>query len=119
MGDKRARPVLIGPFSGPVHGVSSINNALRSIMRECGLEPGIIDLSPGSHPRGLSYHLTRSARAFTGAIRVLTAPLGGRHRYVMSLDGGGGLIYNILLAMVLRVTGQAVCFYHHSSRYVL
>jgi glycosyltransferase involved in cell wall biosynthesis len=37
----------------------------------------------------------------------------------MSLDGGGGLVYNIVLALMARVTGQAVTLYHHSSRYVL
>ncbi len=40
-------------------------------------------------------------------------------RRVMHLDGGSGLVYNIALALALRLTGQAVLFYHHSSRYVL
>lgn len=120
MGDERVLPVLIGPFSGPVHGVSIINNALHALMVQRGLRPAIMDLSPGSRSRGPIYHVVRTARAAWGVFRILGAALTRpRRRYVMHLDGGSGLVYNIALAVALRVTGQAVLFYHHSSRYVL
>ena len=120
MGDSCVLPVLIGPFSGPVHGVSIINNALCAIMRARGVAPAIIDLSPGLRARGPAYHAARLGRTGWGVLRVLGARLAGpRRRYVMHLDGGGGLFYNIVLALALRVTGQAVLFYHHSSHYVL
>ena len=120
MGDERVLPVLIGPFSGPVHGVSVINNALHDLMVQRGLRPMIMDLSPGYRSRGPAYHAVRTARAAWGVLRILGAALTRRRRrYVMHLDGGSGLVYNIALALALRVTGQAVLFYHHSSRYVL
>jgi glycosyltransferase involved in cell wall biosynthesis len=120
MGDERVLPVLIGPFSGPIHGVSVINNALHALMVQRGLRPAIIDLSPGSRSRGPAYHAVRTARAAWGVLRILAMALSRtRRRYVMHLDGGSGLVYNIALALALRVTGQAVLFYHHSSRYVL
>lgn len=118
MGDERVLPVLIGPFSGPVHGVSVINNALYAVMVQRGLRPAIIDLSPGSRSRGPVYHAVRMARTALGVLRILRAAR-TRRRYVMHLDGGSGLVYNIALALALRVAGQAVLFYHHSSRYVL
>ena len=119
MGDKRVRPVLIGPFSGPVHGVSVINNALHALMVQRGVRPAIIDLSPGSWSRGLTYHVVRMARTAGGLFRILGAACAStRRRYVMHLDGGPGLVYNLALALALRVTGQAMLFYHHSSRYV-
>ncbi len=112
--------MLIGPLSGPVHGVCVINNALRALMAQRGLAPVIIDLSPGFRTRGLAYHAVRTARTLLGVLRILGAALtGARRRHVMHLDGGAGLIYNIALALSLRVTGQAVMFYHHSSHYVL
>jgi glycosyltransferase involved in cell wall biosynthesis len=119
MGDKPVFPVLIGPFSGPVHGVCVINNALRALMEQRGLHPVIIDLSPGTW-RGIGYHAVRAGRAAWGALRMLGAAAQGRHlRHIMSLDGGGGLAYNMLLVLAARFTGQALLFYHHSSRYVL
>jgi len=36
----------------------------------------------------------------------------------MSLDGGGGLIYNLLLAAAMRVRGQRKLFYYHSTKYL-
>jgi glycosyltransferase involved in cell wall biosynthesis len=120
MGDKPILPVLVGPFSGPVQGVSIIANALRAMMESRGLTPVLIDLSPGSRPRGLGYHAVRAARTACGLLRIIRGALAGpRRRYVMNLDGGGGLIYNIALTVALRLTGQPVLFYHHSSQYVL
>lgn len=120
MGDKPILPVLIGPFSGPVQGVSIIANALRAKMESRGLAPAIIDLSPGWRRRGPGYHAVRAARTAGGLARILGAGLTGRRRrYVMNLDGGAGLIYNIALTMCLRLTDQPLLFYHHSSQYVL
>lgn len=119
MGDKNILPVLIGPFSGPVHGVSIINRALRVLMTGRGFAPAIIDLSPGLRTRGPAYHAARLGRTAWGLLRILGAALGPRRRYVMHLDGGAGLVYNIALTLVLRLTGQAVLLYHHSSHYVM
>lgn len=117
-GDRPTVPVLIGPFSGPVHGVSVINNALAALLRERGVAFGVLDLSPGRWRRGLFYHLTRASRTARAGLFMLAASFGAR-RYIMSLDGGSGLAYNVALALMARMTGQAVTFYHHSSRYVL
>ena len=117
--DRPSIPVLIGPFSGPVHGVSVINNALAALLHERGLVFRTLDLSPGRWRRGLTYHLTRAMRTMRAGLSML-APTGVRpSRYIMSLDGGGGLAYNIMLALIARVIGREQTFYHHSSRYVL
>jgi glycosyltransferase involved in cell wall biosynthesis len=89
-------------------------------MVQRGLRPAIMDLSPGFRSRGPAYHAVRTARAAWAVLRVLGAALARtRRRYVMHLDGGTGLVYNIALALALRVTGQKVLFYHHSSSYVM
>lgn len=118
--DRPTIPVLIGPFSGPVHGVSVINNALAALMSERGLAFHILDLSPGRWRRGLSYHLTRAVRTIRAGLFMLSARTGSHpQRYIMSLDGGGGLVYNIILALIARMIRRDLTFYHHSSRYVL
>jgi glycosyltransferase involved in cell wall biosynthesis len=114
-----AIPVLVGPFPGPVHGVSMINAKLAGRMQAQGQPPACIDLSPGASHRGVAYHLTRAGRVLLGTFRILAAPLRGRHRYVMSVDGGFGLAYNVLMALAARLTGQPVLLFHHSSRYVM
>jgi glycosyltransferase involved in cell wall biosynthesis len=109
-------PVLVGPFPGPVHGVSVINAKLAERMAAGGIAPLRIDLAPPAGARGLAYHLTRAARTLAGIARILTA---GRRRYVISLDGGWGLFYNLLLAVAARLRGQGLAYYHHSTAYVL
>ena len=89
-------------------------------MRERGLAFHILDLSPGRWRRGAGYHLTRAMRTMRAGLFMLTARTDARpQRYIMSLDGGAGLAYNIILALIVRVTGRDLTFYHHSSRYVL
>src|SRR5438874_10660605 len=100
MGLNSAVPVLVGPFSGPIHGLSIINNKLRDVMRERGMPYRTIDLSPGQWRRGPGYHLTRAGRTVLGLLHTLVGPLASkRRRYVMSVDGGPGLAHNIALAL--------------------
>jgi glycosyltransferase involved in cell wall biosynthesis len=116
MEERRAIPVLVGPFSGPVHGVSVINARLAAAMTAQGLTMETIDLAPPSARRGLTYHAIRAWRVLRGLGRIA---LSRNRRYVMSVDGGGGLAYNLVLAAIARLTGQPMAFYHHSTRYVL
>jgi glycosyltransferase involved in cell wall biosynthesis len=116
MGEKRTIPVLVGPLSGPVHGVSVINAALAKAMTAQGLAVETIDLAPAHATRGLAYHATRAGRVARGMVRIALAR---DRRFVMSVDGGGGLIYNIGLALAARLAGQPIALYHHSTRYVL
>jgi glycosyltransferase involved in cell wall biosynthesis len=94
-----------------------INARLAAVLAARGLTPERLDLSPGTQRRGVAYHLTRMGRALAACARLLTAP--GPRRILMSVDGGGGLAYNILLALAARLGGRALLLYHHSTRYVL
>ena len=116
---KPAIPVVIGPFPDPLHGASTINARLVAAVRAQGLRCESIDLSPGRWAPGLYYHATRLLRVVKGFLRILAAPLFGRHRYVVSVDAGLGLFYNIAHALAARLTGQSILLYHHSTRYVL
>jgi len=116
MSDKPVTVILIGPFPGPVHGVSVINAKLADRMAAQNLCVERIDLSPGSR-RGIAYHATRTFRTLGGFFRLLG--LRGKRRAIMSVDGGGGLLYNIVLALALRLTGQDMALYHHSTGYVV
>ena len=119
MASRPATPVLIGPFPGPLHGVSVINALLASRMMARAMPVRRINLAPGNVERGLAYHATRMIRVLAGVARILLIGLSGRNRrYVMSVDGGAGIYYNIALALAVRMTGQALLLYHHSTRYV-
>jgi glycosyltransferase involved in cell wall biosynthesis len=111
--------MIVGPFPGPLHGVSVIDAKLAARMEQGGTQPGRIDLAPATARLGPAYHLGRLSKALGGALAILAARLGPRRRYVMSVDGGLGIFYNLILAWAARATGQEMLLYHHSTRYVL
>jgi glycosyltransferase involved in cell wall biosynthesis len=112
---RKVTAVCIGAFPPPVQGAAVINQALYSRLDARDIPVQLIDLSPGQ-TRGWNYHLTRLLRTLSGAFRILLAA--GPRRYLMSIDGGGGLIYNILLAVAMRIRGQPRLFYYHSTSYL-
>jgi glycosyltransferase involved in cell wall biosynthesis len=108
---------IVGSFPPPVHGVSTINQALFDLLRIRGVPVSKIDLSPGQS-RWWTYHPMRVFRVILGAYRILSAASGAERRYLMSLDGGSGLLYNVVLALAVRLRKQALLLYHHSSGYI-
>ena len=85
-----------------------INNMLYALMVQRGLRPAIMDLSPGLRSRGPAYHAVRTARAGSALLRILGAALSRRRRrYVLHLDGGTGLVYNIALALATHPLAEA------------
>ena len=113
----KAVVVVIGPFPGPVQGVSVINQKLVALLQARGATIEKIDLSPG-HTSGWRYHLTRACRAAKGIVRILFERPHGSARYVMSADGGMGLVYNVGLALAIRLRGRSLLLYHHSADYL-
>ena len=109
--------IIIGSFPPPVHGASNINQALFELLRARGTPVLKIDISPG-RTRWWGYHPTRIFRVMVGACRILIAAAGAERRYLMSVDGGLGLLYNIALALAVRVRGRPLLLYHHSSVYI-
>jgi glycosyltransferase involved in cell wall biosynthesis len=109
--------VIIGAFPAPMHGASAINQSLFELVGASGVPVLRIDLSPG-RTRRWAYHLARGSRALSGILRIVFASRELARRYVMSVDGGAGLWYNIFLALAVRSKRQTLLLYHHSSNYV-
>jgi glycosyltransferase involved in cell wall biosynthesis len=109
--------VIIGSFPPPVHGASTINQSLFELLQMRGVSVLKIDLSP-LRAKSSGYHLTRIFRVIMGTCRILFAAGGTERRYMMSVDGGAGLLYNILLALAVRFRGRPLLLYHHSSEYI-
>jgi glycosyltransferase involved in cell wall biosynthesis len=107
---------VIGSFPGPINGVTVINQQLLDLLRTRGLSVSRINLSPGGN--WASYHPVRMLRTLTGVLRILLSPSRARSHFIMSLDGGLGLVYNMALAAAIRARGRTLLLYHHSSDYV-
>ena len=112
---RKAAVVVIGPFPEPIQGAALVTERLFDLLVARGARPCRIDLSPGP-ARGWAYHLTRMTRAGSGFFHILGSTVSGR--YIMSVDGGAGLAYNVLLTSAVRLRRQPLLLYHHSTRYI-
>lgn len=114
---KRQIAAVIGSFPPPLHGASAINQNLLEQLRARHVPAEKINLSP-DRMRWWGYHLTRFLRVGAAVIHILCSPGKTDLRYVMSVDGGAGLWYNIILAAALRLRRRELLLYHHSSSYI-
>lgn len=115
---KRPKIVMAGPFPPPVHGLAMVNAAVRAALQKVGVEPLVIDLSSPDLNRALAARLGRLpkvARGLAGLIRA--CGLRGATLY-MSVSGGLGQTYEVLLALLAQVRGMRVFLHHHSFAYL-
>ena len=112
------RIVMIGPFPPPVHGMASVNAAVREQLQAVGGEPFVIDLSASSLDRSLVARLDRLPRVVRGLHRL--ARVGGLRgsALYMSVSGGLGQVYELLYLLVARRRGMRIFLHHHSFAYL-
>jgi glycosyltransferase involved in cell wall biosynthesis len=106
---------LIGPLPPPVNGLSVANDAVAAALAKAGFLVRRHNLSADRAPGALVYHLSRM-----GAVVRTLAALGREKRVTacLSVDGGLGLAYGVVVAAMLRLTGAAVSIHHHSFAYI-
>jgi glycosyltransferase involved in cell wall biosynthesis len=106
---------LIGPLPPPVNGLSIANDAVAAALTRVGFLVRRHNLSAGAAPGGAAYHLSR-----IGAVVRALARLAREKPATacLSVDGGLGLAYGVIVAAMLRLTGAAVSIHHHSFAYI-
>lgn len=114
--DSREYAVLIGPFPPPVHGASMVNSKLSQFLTQRGVSVRAFNIAPYTYEKGPLYHLSRLQRFVKTAIGIL--PISRHEPFLINVDGGFGILYNIFLAGLVRVKNARLALYHHSSRYI-
>ena len=113
------RLVMAGPFPPPLGGAAKITEAVRQELRGRGLVLRAVDLSADalSHSRSLDYHLLRLGRNLRGALTLVWESRRSRVLYLVA-DGGLGVWYTLLHALVAARTYERVFVHHHTHRYI-
>lgn len=110
---------LVGPFPPPVHGASVITARVSDSL-VAGASIVICSTSPQPGARGLAYHVSRLRRYGRCCLTILSrSPRSKTPAAVyLSLSGGWGLVYDLLVVIASRLTRSDLVFHHHSFAYL-
>ena len=112
------RVIFVGAFPPPVHGMAAVNAAVRDHLVAAGGNARVIDVSANSLDRSLARRFERLPKI----VRAVLILLLGRHRpgdaLYMSLSGGLGQLYEVVLVLCARLRGLRPYLHHHSFAYL-
>jgi glycosyltransferase involved in cell wall biosynthesis len=105
---------VIGQFPPPVQGAAVITEKLFNFAVANKIAASSISISPGNSA-GWRHHLIRLSRTIRGFVQLISV---GHRIVIMSVDGGLGILYNLMLALAMRARQHKILLYHHSASYV-
>ena len=115
---KDLRVCLVGMFPPPLHGMSLINDHVRSCI-SAKAPPLVVDYSPRNLDRSFMVRfgkLFRVQRCFFQLFSYLVTRRVGS--VYLGLSGGNGQAYDTLFAGLCRVFGRKLYLHHHSYQYL-
>lgn len=112
------RTVMIGPFPPPVHGMATVNAAVRDALASRARPPEVLDTAARQLGRGPVVRLRRLARTARLLWRFATLPESGGANAYISVSGGFGKIYEALFVTIARRRGMELVLHHHSFAYL-
>lgn len=110
--------VVLGAFPPPVHGMAAINRALADQLIKEGFDLIEIDISANSIARDWFARWQRAPKALWGALKLLLVSRAKVNTLYMSVSGGAGQVYELLILLVARLKGFRVFMHHHSFAYI-
>ena len=114
---RKGRTVIaVGSFPPPVHGAATVTDRVAERIGRSGSVVRI-NLSPGTGASGLRYYTRRFGGVWHGW-RQLLKPRGPVTLYV-GLDGGIGIVLDLLLVVVGRARRARIVVHHHAFSYLL
>lgn len=112
--------IIVGPFPPPVHGAALITQRVTDRLGAEGFRLLLCNTAPGNVTARWRYHLSRIA-AYLHCWRTILVPRLGSRRsnaVYVSLSGGFGLLYDLLVVALARLKRYNVVLHHHSFSYL-
>jgi len=113
---RRGAVLMIGAFPPPLTGAALINERIAHQLRQFA-HVKTINVSPVNLDRNWHYHFTRLSRMCL-AFGLLLRHSREFNVVYISLSGGLGQAYDLILIAVARIFGYALFIHHHSFAYV-
>ena len=112
--------IIVGPLPPPVHGASLVTQRVAERLTADNLPVLLCNTSPGNNAGGLQHHLNRLMAYVRCSRVVMRRGLGtaGSTAVYISLSGGLGLLYDLIIAAIARLRRHKLIFHHHSFAYL-
>ena len=110
--------MMVGTFPPPVHGMATINEAVRNQCVAAGASVQVIDISADTLSRSLASRIARLPRAVRGVLSLLLSGHQSGDALYMSVSGGLGQLYEIVFVLCARVLGFRLFLHHHCFSYL-
>lgn len=115
---KRPFIVMAGAFPPPILGMAMVNAAVCEQLKHAGVDPMIIDLAAESLDRSLPTRLRRLPKVLSGIRRILLSRERKAKILYISISGGLGQGFEILILLFARLRGMRIFLHHHSFSYL-
>lgn len=110
---------MIGAFPPPMHGMASVNLAIKNYFLSNGENPAVINIAASSLDAGFLVRLMRGAKVFLKLLQYFVLLLSNRSASVyISISAGFGQLYEILFISIARFCGKKLYLHHHSFVYI-
>ena len=95
-----------------------VNAAVLDLLRASGIEPCVLNTSPTSLSRSFLARLDRLPRVLRSLRSMLSIGIKGSGVLYMSLSGGWGQVYDLIVLVIARALRLHVVVHHHSFAYL-
>jgi glycosyltransferase involved in cell wall biosynthesis len=112
------RIVFVGQFPPPVNGLTFINSQLAEWLESVGYAIDIADMTGRSRRRGVAFHASRIGKSLSALVCLVKRSAIPKRTCYLTADGGLGLIYTAVIALVARCLGYRLFLHHHSFSYI-
>lgn len=112
--------IFIGPLPPPIHGMSAMNKAIFDQLLIDGIQIDMINTAPNSLNKNLFTRLSRLPTLAAGLFQLLFLLSTQKSKTVyISLSGGWGLLYDLLMVFFARLFRSKIIFHHHSYAFLI
>ncbi|THD09547.1 glycosyltransferase family 4 protein [Metallibacterium scheffleri] len=109
---------MVGTFPPPMHGMATVNAAVRGRLLASAASVVVINTAPASLDRAMLARLGRLPRVMRGLARLAgTRHLRGTALYI-GVSGGAGQTYDLAFLLLARLRKMRVFVHHHSFAYL-
>jgi glycosyltransferase involved in cell wall biosynthesis len=113
----KPKVIFVAALPPPVHGQSLVNQKVLDTLAEL-VDATVLDTSPRTLKRSVSYHFRRAFCAFLVVIALWKTRKTSATLYI-SVNSGLGIAYDLIVVAAARLSKKQLVLHYHSFSYIV